>query len=110
MKSQIICELIQTTIKSSLKILYVVVAVVALAYSLLYIQQRYPDEVGHLCDIVTALGTAISAGCAWLALSISRQLIQEKKSENAETNSSAYTTAKTAGVKPIIDPNKTANK
>ena len=49
-------------------------------------------------------------GCAWLALSISRQLVQGKKSNIAEEISSEKTTAKIAGVEPTIEATKSISK
>lgn len=103
-------KFLQQCLKSMLIISFIIVAVIGFAGALLFLRSKFPQEIDHLCDIITALGTAISAGCAWLALSISRQLVQGKKSNIAEEISSEKTTAKIAGVEPTIEATKSISK
>ncbi len=110
MNTKEIGKILHQCFKSMLLITYVIVATGGIAVALLFLRSKFPQEIDHLCDIITALGTAISAGCAWLALSISKQLVQCKNSNIAEEISSENTTAKIAGIEPIIDASKRSNK
>lgn len=63
-------------------------AVIALAFSLLFIYKSFPDEINILCNMISSIGTALSAGCAWLALSSTKKLIQEKNGSTKPRSSS----------------------
>ncbi len=110
MNTKEMVKFLQQCLKSMLIISLIIAAVIGFAGALLFLRSKFPQEIDHLCDIITALGTAISAGCAWLALSISRQLVQGKKSNIAEEISSEKTTAKIAGVEPTIEATKSISK
>lgn len=69
-------------------------AVIALAFSLLFIYKSFSDEINILCNMISSIGTALSAGCAWMALSSTKKLIQENNGSTKLKSSSEKSSSK----------------